>query len=176
MNPNMTRSEFDRIFTEHWEEFNLYATRYVKHLGLSIRAEDSVTGAYLHLLKEIEELHEGSEIVSHGKNWIKMNLRWTQSPLRREHRGREHAELGDWDQSQTVDPDWERIDPLTSLWVKRLDLRSRRIWSLYWDLDLRRGRELAEHLNISTSGAYLLLKEARELEQSYREWILKHLN
>ena len=66
MNPNMTRSEFDRIFTEHWEEFNLYATRYVKHLGLSIRAEDSVTGAYLHLLKEIEELHEGSEIVSHG--------------------------------------------------------------------------------------------------------------
>lgn len=176
MNPIMTKSELDEHLQAHWDELGLYAKKYISMLALSIPAEDAVVGAYLHCLQCREEIEGPNEFIARSKNWIKMNLRWTQSPLRREHRGREHAELGDWDRGQSGDPDWERVDPLTALWVKGLGVRSRRIWSLYWDLDLRRGRALAEHLNISTSGAYLLLKEARELEQSYREWILKHLN
>lgn len=176
MNPIMTKSELDEHLQAHWDELGLYAKKYISVLALSIGAEDAVTGAYLHCLQCREEIEGPNEFIARSKHWIKMNLRWTQSPLRREHRGREHDEIGPWDRGHEGDPDWSGVGPLTQAWKAQLDLRSRRIWSLYWELDLQKGRPLAEHLNISISGAYLLLKEARELEQSYRQWILKHLN
>ena len=112
----MTKPEMDQEFTQHYQELEDYATKYIRLLGLSMDPSDCLTGSYLHCHQMMHEIQGASHFLAVSKNWIKMNLRWWNSPLRRELTGRPTADLEEVDPSTSGDPNWDQIDHLTHRW------------------------------------------------------------
>jgi predicted DNA-binding protein YlxM (UPF0122 family) len=56
-----------------------------------------------------------------------------------------------------------------------LSTYDRRLFNIWWDLDLRKGREIAEHLDISISGAYNIIKECKGIDYRLENFIRKNI-
>ena len=169
----MTNRELSTLFTDNYEDLRVYAIRAIKYLKINIEVEEVLSETYLHIQLYVDEIDTENKLVSYSKNFIKCNLNWWNSPVRRQSRGRQHGELHDGLPSRDTQelPSEEQINEWTRQFITKLSTLDKRLFNIYTILDKRRGHEVANHLCISISGAYTYINAAKLLEDQYREYI-----
>lgn len=172
----MTNSELAREFSNLYDRLFTYSSRAIGALRLKIEPEEVLSEAYLHVNGYVDEILTTGQLESYAKNFIKCNLNWWNSPLRRQTRGRNHSELHNGHTAFSEDlPDAETIAEWTAEYIKSLTNQQRRLFHIYTTIGKRKGLEVAAHLDISISGAYTYIREAKVLEAGYREHIKKKI-
>jgi DNA-directed RNA polymerase specialized sigma subunit len=111
-------------------------------------------------------------MIAYAKNWIKCNLKWTNSPLNRQIRLNNLPSdspiiPGTSEQGQNAEEILAQIQEFSTT----LNQYDRRLFHIYYEMDLRKGKEIASHLDISISSAYPIIKECKQLELKLRNHI-----
>ena len=172
----MTNSELAREFSNSYEGLFTYSVRAIGALRINIEPEEVLSEAYLHISGYADEIVSNGQMQSYAKHFIKCNLNWWNSPLRRQTRGRNHAECHSGHAVSGGElPDAETIDQWTDEYIKSLTNQQRRLFHIYTTLGKQKGLDVAAHLDISISGAYTYIREAKVLEAGYREHIKKKI-
>ena len=172
----MTNSELSREFSNSYEELYAYSARAIGALRINIEPEEVLSEAYIHISGYADKIISNGQLQSYAKHFIKCNLNWWNSPLRRQTRGRNHAELRSGHAVSGGEcPDAETIAQWTLEYVQGLNRQDRRLFHIYTTLGKQKGLEVAAHLDISISGAYTYIREAKVLEAGYREHIKKRI-
>lgn len=162
----MHSDTYNEFFIQRYDEFILYAKKALLRANLSHDPEVVVGDAYLYGWERRDQFSMEA-MIAVIKNWIKMNIIWTNSPYRRSFKEVRlmpakslvtHMEL-DWD-----------YEELRTEFVKALTPKARREFSIYTEKNLRKGREVATHLNCSISGAYRIIRSAKRVELEWKEW------
>ena len=164
----MTSEEVAREFARLYPEILEYTKRAVWHFGVQINPYDVVAECYCHVHDHRDQISQGVPLEAIAKNWCKQNLIWTKSPLRAK-LTRPVLEFTGPEPFTS----WQHPAPEDILvaWKATLDSYQRRLWGIYGEQGLTKGREIAMHLGISNSSAYLLIKEAKALEQQLKIYI-----
>ena len=170
----MIKTDLDKYFIDAYKEIELYA---IKAINLNKRNVDIVTvmnECYLYLLTKILELKTDKCVISYSKTWIKNNLLWHNSPLlRRELSRHGHLELIEEITYDGVLTPEINYDAIKMGFFNSLSHYDKRLFNIYFNLELQKGREIADYLDISLSGAYLIKNECKQLEDRYRNYIKK---
>lgn len=168
----MTHQQLNEEFTRHYQDLLEYTEKAISALKRPIDSTTMLSESYLHLHKCAHEISDPSKMVSYCKNFIKMNLKWSNSPVLRS----ERAILIDMTRAQQ---DTYDVDPRAEEWIREwegnLKNIERRLWELWYHKNLRKGREFSEHLNISISGSYAYIRQCKQLEGSLRNFISSKL-
>lgn len=171
---SLSQNEINDCISRHFQEIREYTEKAIHALKRNIDATTLISEGYLHIHKCRSDLHTEADVISYYKNFIKMNLRWSNSPIIRN----ERAILIDYSKKD-LDLSFDTPPQETQEWIKSwestLKNEEARLWNIWYHRNLRKGREIAEHLDISISGSYSLIKECKLLEQDLRNYILKKL-
>lgn len=169
----LTHQQLNEEFTRHYQDLLEYTEKAISALKRPIDATTMLSESYLHLHKCAHEITDASKMVSYCKNFIKMNLKWSNSPVLRS----ERTILIDMTRAQQ---DTYDVDPRAEEWIREWESNlkniERRLWSLWYHQDLKKGREFSEHLNISISGSYAYIRQCKELEKNLRDFIISKMN
>lgn len=169
----LKQQEINEIVTKNHSGLLEYTEKAIYALKRNIDSTTLLSEGYLHLQSYASELKNEAQVISYYKNFIKMNLTWTNSPVIRN----ERAILIDFSkrsQEEYHQPP-EECEEWIKSWESTLKNEEARLWNIWYHRNLRKGREIAEHLDISISGSYSLIKECKLLEQDLRNYILKKL-
>jgi len=148
-----------------------YTKKACNLFGDSIDPHDYIAECYLHIWNNREKI-KGIPIEAVAKNWTRMNMTWKNSPIKVKFRESNLVLPGeDLRESQNL-PD---IEALIHEFTRGLSPYNRGLWRVYWDKGITKGQEMADHLGISRSSAYLLLRECKALEAQLRIHITKHI-
>ena len=168
----LNNQEISKAFSDNYKALLEYTEKAIRSLNRNVDSSTMLSESYLHLHKFRNEIFSESEVVSYCKNFIKMNLRWTNSPVLRNERTI-------FIEARRLDQDNYNADPRAEEWIEEwentLQILDRRLWTLWYHKNLRKGREFSEHLNISISGSYTYIRRCKELEQELRAWILEKI-
>ena len=128
---------------------------------------------YLYLDTNKEAINDRSKLISYSKNWIKSNLKWKNSPLNRTIRLNNNAEDTPPIESTNniYNFDLDRIEDEIESFRNALTPYEKRLFSMYYDMDLKKGKELSNHLDIPLSSAYPIIKECKVIETKLRNHI-----
>jgi len=170
----MTKPQLDKEFTRLYPELTRYALGALRTHRLSHEPGLILADAYLHLYNMMETITDANHLESIAKNYIKMNIQWWNSPYRRLHRGSESLPI--LAQVETTNSlDLGDLPTVTHDFISTLSPRERRLFNIYTVNEYRKGRDVAAYLDISISGAYILIHEALEIENRYRQWCINKL-
>jgi hypothetical protein len=149
-----------------------YTRKALWHFRIPLELHDVLAECYCHVHDHRDLISKEVPVESMAKNWVKQNLRWTNSPIKCRLLVQDHGATGPepWTAHQDTDS-----SPLLVAWKSTLDPYQRRLWGIYGEQGLTKGREIALHLGISNSSAYLLIKEAKALELSLKHYINTHI-
>jgi hypothetical protein len=171
----MTNNELNHYFTINYENIAGYGTRSIRHFRRKLDITWLMSECYLHLYKSHIQLKNENELISWSKNWIKINLKWPTTPIVRSSKINNNGDdFTFMIQSNSYVNEDDILDKIESFrWS--LSTYDRRLFNIWWDLDLRKGREIAEHLDISISGAYNIIKECEDIDFRLEKYIRKNI-
>jgi hypothetical protein len=174
----INKQQLDSYFTSAYTEIEKFGLHSIKLNKRNIDVPTVMNECYLYLLDKINDLYTSRDVVAFSKTWIKNNLLWYNSPLLRQELPR-YGQLEIID-DLTYDVDGigatvEKINEITEKFYSLLSSYDKGLFQIYFKLDLRKGKDIAEYLNVSLSGAYLVKNECKELETKYRNYLLKNL-
>lgn len=169
----MKQSELNRHFTDLYEEIKTYAEKAKWHLASSYVDTSAILAeCYLHLHKNIHLLKTVEDVESFSKNWVKKNLTWQSSPLKRQYQSKNQALDFDLESPQLVD--FSCYDRAVESFLTTLNSHDRRLWSIYVEKGKTSGKLVAEHLNMSLSTGYEVLRQCKELHRKFRKHFLSN--
>ena len=175
--PGTIPFDLSREFSKSFQDIETYAKKLINYLGKPIDSAWIMSECYIYLHNNLALLDTSRKMISYAKNWIKCNLKWTNSPLNRQIRlnnipsdspdipGTSGVYLFD---SETI---LDQIQDFSS----GLNQYDRRLFHIYYEMDLRKGKDIADHLAISISSAYPIIKECKQLELKLRNHIKLNL-
>jgi hypothetical protein len=168
----MTSEEVAIEFARCYPTILVYAKKALWHFKSPLDVHDVMAECYCHVHDHRALITKEVPLESVAKNWVKQNLRWTNSPIKCRLLIQDHNPTTSepWTSHQDTD-----LTPLLAAWRAGLDPYQRRLWGLYGERGMTRGREIALHLGISISSAYLLIKEAKALELSLKNYITNNI-
>jgi hypothetical protein len=174
----MSNKELGIFYDKNWLEIEEYTIKTIKHFKRNLDVSGVIAESYIHLDKEKEKIEGDRMAMSFVKNWIKMNMLWYNSPILLKNKMISgEAEIND---NKSYEYTYLNIDINYKKWEDKfyyeLPRLKKNIWYIWWHLNLRKGKDISKHLNISISGAYLVIKECKELELSFRDYIKKKLD
>ena len=171
--PGTIPFDLSREFSKSFQDIETYTKKLINYLGKPIDSAWIMSECYIYLHNNLALLDTSRKMISYAKNWIKCNLKWTNSPLNRQIRlnnipsdspdipGTSGVYLFD---SETI---LDQIQDFSS----GLNQYDRRLFHIYYEMDLRKGKDIANHLAISISSAYPIIKECKQLELKLRNHI-----
>lgn len=169
---NMSSQDLSREFSKSFQDIETYTKKLINYLGKPIDSAWIVSECYLYLHNNLDSLDTPRTMISYAKNWIKNNLKWTNSPLNRQIR------VNNLSESQIIPGtsgvhifDSEIILEQIQDFRDNLSTYDRRLFNIYYDMDLKKGKDIAQHLDISISSAYPIIKECKQLEIKLRNHI-----
>jgi len=163
----MSNSDLSREFSKSFQDIETYTKKLINYLGKPIDTAWILSECYLYLHNNIDSLDSPRTMISYAKNWIKNNLKWTNSPLNRQIRlNNLPSDSPNISGSSGVHIfDSENILEQIQEFRDGLSTYDRRLFHIYYDMDLKKGRDIAHHLDISISSAYPIIKECKRIEQ-----------
>lgn len=167
----MTQNQLNLLFNKNYKDLENYATTATNKLRRGTDPLSILSECYVYLDDKRHNINTEPELVSWGKTFIKNNLRWTTSPFNLKENGRNHSEIGDWHKPTDQDLDGDIIVELINKYESSLSSYNKRLFNIYIVQDLRKGREIAQHLDISISGAYSVINECKVIENNFKEWL-----
>jgi hypothetical protein len=174
INTFLNHNAINTHFTNNYSDLLEYTEKAIVALKRNVDSATMLSEAYLHIYKCSADLKSEADVVSYSKNFVKMSLRWSNSPVIRN----ERAILIDCHKRF---PEQDHLEPHPDIeeWIKNwegtLKNEEARLWNIWYHKNLRKGREISEYLDISISGSYTLIKECRLLEERLRDYLLRQL-
>lgn len=165
----MTEKELATEFSLCYQDLAVYTRKALWALHSNLELNDVLSECYLHCHTHRHLITEENPLIAMAKNWIKQNIIWTNSPLRRLSPKDAPAHK---DQGYT--PGTQHPEELIETWYLTLSQYQKRLWDMWHARGLRRGKEVSGYLDISLSSAYLVLKECRQLEAQLYHYITKN--
>jgi len=169
----MSKNQLNHYFTKNYDNISLYGIKAIKKLKRNIDISWLMSECYLYLYESINELNSERDVVSWSKNWIKTNLKWTTTPLMRQTKMKGITDTGEL--PHYIESDNYITDELMINFKDTLSTYDKRLFNIWWDLDLRKGKDIAEYLNISMTGAYNIIKECKEIDFRLEKYIRKNI-
>lgn len=170
----MTTEQLDQEFVAIYPQLQSYATKALQHFRSPIDSSALLAECYLHLRRYENELTTPEQVISYAKNWIKQNVRWKKSPINKAYSLHEIRELSETLQDDTFSiEDW--LKERTHEFKSSLNSYDQRLWSIYFEKHKVSGKLIAEHLDMSISTGYTVLRECKRLSDRYREFLLKYI-
>ena len=161
-----------REFSKSFQDIETYTNKLINYLGKPIDSAWIMSECYIYLYNNLDQLDTPKKMISYAKNWIKCNLKWANSPLNRQMRVNNLSESPNIPGTSGVHIfDSETILDQISTFTESLNTYDRRLFHIYYEMDLRKGKEIADHLDISISSAYPIIKECKKLENKLRSHI-----
>jgi hypothetical protein len=169
----MTRDRLRQIFAVCYKDLYVYTSKAIWSLGVKLSVEECLSECYLHLDKSRLVLHSRENIEAVGKNWIKMNLTWKTSPIKRANviRSQELLEEPSPACFTITDP-----SDIISQFFESLDREDKNIWELCYYKGYDKGKSISEYLSVSPTSGFIILRKYRDLEERLKIWIIKELN
>jgi RNA polymerase sigma factor (sigma-70 family) len=168
----MTQKELSQIFKANYNELKEYSTKASKVFSKNYEINSLISECYIYLHDKIESLHNEADVVSWAKTWLRNNIRWSNSNYHKIENGRPHHDEFQEEEFSIEDPiHSDEINSLILSYYSLLTPRKKRLFSIYIEKDLKKGKDVASHLNISISGAYGIISECKEVESSFKKWI-----
>jgi hypothetical protein len=169
----MSEAELASEFTRCYPSLVEYASKALWKLHSPLELDDVLAECYLHCHSCRVLITPNNPLEGVAKNWIKSNLHWPTSPIK--------LKLIPKDISQDAlvgipsgTPSDSDPSAVIEEWYSTLTPYERRLWNLWYQQDLRRGKQIAGYLDISVSSGFQLLRECRELSERFRQWIHKN--
>ena len=81
----------------------------------------------------------------------------------------------DWGASTQDFLDSDGVESLINEFESKLSTYDKRLFSIYFRKDLKKGREISKHLNISISSAYIIAGECKKIEENFKKWLTKQV-
>lgn len=154
----MTEQDLTTEFALILPELAVYTRKALWALNSRLEPNECLSECFLYCHSVRDQISEDLALIAISKNWIRQNIIWKNSPLKR---------LVSSDTPDHLDtPGYDTPDPeeVIRLWRVTLSPYESALWCIWHERGLRKGREIAEHLGISLSSAYLVIKECRSLE------------
>lgn len=170
----MNNEELAHNFSLIHDELKTYTEKALYVLKLPLDSSHVLAECYLHVHKHQAELEHTGHLAAYSKNWIKSNLNWTRSPinLKLAKRPNHTSEFPDTLYTDSILPD---IESWISEWESKLTLQEQTLWKIYYYLDKKNSNRIAVHLEISGYMGNRLIKQAKQLEASLREFVLEKI-
>lgn len=154
----MTEKDLTTEFTFIYPDLAVYTRKALWALHSRLEPNECLSECFLYCHSVRDQIETSSDLQAYAKNWIRQNIIWKNSPLKRLVSS-DHPDYLDTPGYDTPDP-----EAVIRLWRDTLTSYESALWCIWHERGLRKGREVAEHLGISLSSAYLVLKECRHLE------------
>lgn len=172
----MTNEQLNHYFSKNYDSLTEYGSKAISHFRRKLDTTWLLSECYLYLVDNITLLNTESDVQSFSKNWIKTNLKWKTTPIMRMAEIKSNDINIDYiDRKSTITHSSDHIITLIEEFRLTLSTYDRRLFNIWWDLDLRKVNEVANYLEISSSGAYRIIKECRELELKLEKYIRKNI-
>lgn len=171
----MTNEQLNHYYTKNYDNLTDYSIKAIKHFRRKLDTTWVLSECYLYLVDNINLLKNESDVQSFSKNWIKTNLKWKTTPIVRSSQVNNNSEDILFFYSTTDTPDSSDILTKIESFRDTLNTYDRRLFNIWWDLDLRKGKDIAEYLDISISGAYNIIRECKELDIRLEIFIRKNI-
>lgn len=174
----MTQGQLDKLFTSNLLEIEEYAIKAsLKCFGDNF-SHDILSELYIYLWENRQRITTKEQIISWSKTYIKNQFNWQDTPFKKAKWGRhsnKHDEISHEPQDllENPTPTYEWMCELHNEFSKSLSRYDQRLFNIYTIKGLRKGKEFAKHIHISPTAAYILIKEAKEIEKNFRLWIEK---
>jgi len=170
--PGTIPFDLSREFSKSFQDIETYTKKLINYLGKPIDSAWIMSECYIYLHNNLALLDTSRKMIAYAKNWIKCNLKWTNSPLNRQIRLNNLPSdspiiPGTSEQGQNAEEILAQIQEFSTT----LNQYDRRLFHIYYEMDLRKGKEIASHLDISISSAYPIIKECKQLELKLRNHI-----
>lgn len=170
----MTQSQLNDHFTELYETIKTYTERAKWCLSSSHLDTSAILAeCYLHLHKCLHLLNTKEDVEAFSKKWIKQNLNWQDAPIKRMYKVNSFEEIPETPSPQYFD--YEIYDKAIATFLPTLTAYDRRLWSIYHEKDKTSGRLIAEHLQMSLSTGYDVLRQCKELNRRFRKHLLSQV-
>ena len=170
----MTTIQLDREFLILYPNFETYASKAIRSLHSQADLSAVLAECYLHLRKCEPQIKSISDLEAFGKNWIKQNLKWHSSPLNKQYRSLKFEEISE----NLPDTNFHLeifLEEKTREFHSSLTAYEQRLWSIYFEKHKISGRLISEHLDMSLSTGYTVLRECKDLSNRYREFLLRYI-
>lgn len=169
----ISKEQFDRIFTQEYESILEYTGRAINAARSSLDPYSLISEAYLYSCHRREEMEEETQVISWTKTYIKNNIRWPNSEAQRRDRLRSSdVEVAG---TSSIEITLEQYEALEAEFISTLTPYQRRLYDMYFVKNLRKGREIAEHLGFSVSSGYNILNQCKRLSNDYRKWLQQNI-
>lgn len=154
----MTEKDLATEFTLLYQDLAVYTKKALWALHSKLELNDVLSECYLYCHSARHQVSELNPLEGIAKNWIRQNIIWTNSPLKK-------LSISDapTHKDTPMCPDLDVAESIAG-WEHTLTQYERRLWDIWHTKGLRRGKEVSGYLDISLSSAYLVLKECRALE------------
>jgi len=169
----MTTQQLNDEFTRLYSTLEDYARKALSYFRSPVDLSAVLSECYLHVRRFETEIQNSSQLEAYCKHWIKQNLRWKTSPLSKPYYST-HQELQDVYRDTTFQFE-EFLLRRNTEFLQTLSPYQQRLWSIYFEKHKVSGRLIAEHLKMSLSTGYVVLRECKEISQKYREFLLKYI-
>lgn len=170
----MTTQQLNHEFAELYPKLEDYAKKALNHFRSPVDLSAVLSECYLHVRRYETEIQNSSQLEAYCKHWMKQNIRWRTSPLSKPYFQAQHEELSD----SFIDNSFDLgsfIDVKTREFHSTLSTYEQRLWSIYFEKHKDSGRLIAEHLDMSISTGYIVLRECKQLSEKYREFLLRYI-
>jgi hypothetical protein len=173
---NWDSDKLSQEFNKHYQDIETYTKKLVNYLNKQIDVSWILSECYLYLHSNLASINDTKTLVSYAKNWIKSNCKWSNSPLNRQIRLNNNPEQVDYstETSNIYSFDTDKIESQIEDFRSSLSPYDKRLFSIYFDLDLKKGKDVSAHLNIPLSSSYPIINECKQIELQLRQHIKKN--
>lgn len=171
----MTKNQLDKDFIKIYSSIDEYATKAIKFFRSNIEKEYLLSEAYIYVEERKMLISNINILESFCKNFIKKSIIWKNSKINRELKKQipfSDLESISYRYTTTNDPNYDEYLDLLTEFNKNLSPYDKRLFNIWFHLELKTGKKISEYLKISLSLSYRTIKECKEIEERFKNYIL----
>lgn len=181
----MSKQDADKIFVEMLPFFERMATGTAIKMGKNLETHLVVNEAYLHLIKNLENIETEKDLQKLVVNFIVKNIGWTNSQINKMERLNKHDELiiDNDDENEIIDNTYIELDQKLEIerWYtekkcllamyrqQQTDRVKQIIYDCYFEKGITKGISMAKHLGINKNAGCQLVKQMKADIRAFAE-------
>lgn len=174
----MTKQEIDKYFTDNYNTIlKTTKSQLFKNKKLHIQTEVLINNLYLHIHKKMKEITDTSKLESYIYQYIKMESYWKNGTSSLQEKISDYEMLitpvvlddSIEDAENLLESEYQiqNYRYILECFYQSLDFEGKRIYEMYFIKGLNNSRLISEHLNVSRTQGYIIVKKFRDQMEEY---------
>lgn len=167
----------DKFFRDFYSILKEYAQKFLNRINKKyIEVDMLLSDTYCYLIKyNWNKIPTNNDLEGLSKVYIKNNIRWSKSSITVQSNIKETVQIDEVYIYSNYDIDTDVIYKLIDEFYTELTREEKNIWNIYYNKNINTAKAISNHLNISISYSYTILKTAKELEDKLREYVKNNI-